>query len=437
MKLFLMVFFSFLFTSCSLPKKNDDSNTDYIDYEDAHSEAKHAYTSYNGLVMTGYQGWFTADGDGAERGWHHYQKNGQFKPDYTSVDLWPDTSEYEKVYKTAFNHKNGSPAYTFSSFDKETVNLHFKWMKDYGIDGAFMQRFVTEIKNPEGKLHFNKVLENALHAANEHGRAISIMYDLSGCTSEDMEILINDWKELQKTFSLFDNNINPTYLRHNQKPLLAIWGVGFDDNRKYSISDVNEMITKLNGGESRNSIMLGVPYYWRTLDNDTEKDSLLHSVIKLSDIIMPWAVGRYNSDSYRSVATKTLIEDIKWCKENNIDYVPLIFPGFGWGNLKNDPSSYNLIPREEGEFFWKQVLGAKLSGVESLYLAMFDEIDEGTALFKCLRNSEVPLNGSGKFIGIEDHLESDYYLWLSGEAREWMKGKNGYSSKKPVRNKSN
>jgi len=29
------------------------------------------YTSYKNLVMAGYQGWFTAEGDGAERGWRH------------------------------------------------------------------------------------------------------------------------------------------------------------------------------------------------------------------------------------------------------------------------------------------------------------------------------------------------------------------------------
>lgn len=437
MKLLLVFFFSLLFSSCSISNNNENSKTELPENEDANSQSDFKYSSYNGLTMTGYQGWFTAEEDGADRGWYHYQKNGQFKPGLSSIDFWPETEEYEKVYKTAFNHSDGSPAYTFSSYDEETVNLHFKWMKEYGIDGAFMQRFVIEIKNPKGKNHFNKVLENALKAAKEHDRAISIMYDLSGCTSADLEILIKDWEELQNTFSLFDSDKNPTYLRHNNKPLLAIWGVGFNDNRKYTISDVNEMIIKMNGEESKNSLMLGVPYYWRTLDRDTENDSLLHSIIKLSDIVMPWAVGRYNSDTYSNVADNTLRNDILWCQENKIDYVPLIFPGFGWGNLKNDPSKYNYIPRDEGNFFWKQVSGAKLSGAKSLYLAMFDEIDEGTALFKCLRDNEVPLNGMGKFVGIENHLESDYYLWLAGEASEWIKGKNGYTTEKPVRIKSN
>jgi len=40
------------------------------------------------------------------------------------------------------------------------------------------------------------------------------------------------------------------------------------------------------------------------------------------------------------------------------------------------------IPRNKGEFFWKQIAGAIESGAEMLYVAIFDEIDEGTAIFK-------------------------------------------------------
>lgn len=403
----------------------------------AYDDTESIYTSYNGLVMAGYQGWFTAEGDGAGRAWHHYQKSGRFKPESTSVDFWPDVSDYSRIYETEFKHSDGTTAYVYSPYDEESVDLHFKWMKDYGIDGVFMQRFVVEIKDPAGKNHFNKVLESALKAAAKHERAICIMYDLSGCASDDLAVIADDWAQLQVKFDLFNNKSNPTYLRHRKRPLLAIWGVGFNDGRKYSLSDVQQLVETLNQARNKFSLMLGVPYYWRTLDNDTENNPLLHTLIKEADIIMPWAVGRYNSGSYQEKAGAVLTGDIRWCKENNIDYVPLVFPGFSWGNLKNDPAQYNLIPREKGEFFWKQVAGAKLSGAQSLYLAMFDEVDEGTALFKCLRESEVPLNGNRKFIGIEDDLESDYYLWLSGQAARWIKGENGYTDVKPMRSPSN
>lgn len=401
--------------------------------EKIYDETGCLYTSYKGLVMAGYQGWFTAEGDGADRGWHHYEKSGKFEPGMNTIDFWPDVSEYTKTYKTAFKYADGKDAYVYSPYDAESVDLHFKWMKQYGLDGVFMQRFVSEIKSVKGKQHFNKVLDNALKAAGKYQRAICVMYDLSGCSPADLQILINDWNELQTTFALFDNAKNPTYLRHNKKPLLVIWGVGFNDGRKYSIPDVQSMVNTLKGPEKKVSIMLGVPYYWRTLQKDTENNPLLHGLIKSADIIMPWAVGRYNSGSYAATATATLAGDINWCKSNNIYYVPLVFPGFSWGNLKNDFTIYNQIPRNKGEFFWQQVAGAKMSGAESLYLAMFDEIDEGTALFKCQKEGFLPLNGAGRFVGIEPELDTDYYLWLAGKATEWIHGVGNFGQNKPVR----
>ncbi|MDR1864410.1 MAG: xylosidase, partial [Bacteroidales bacterium] len=86
---------------------------------------KHAkttlYPSYKGLIMAGYQGWFRAP------------DNGVMYPDETKVriDMWPDVSEYEKTYPTGLKHADGSTARFFSSTDKSTVDLHFKWMKDY------------------------------------------------------------------------------------------------------------------------------------------------------------------------------------------------------------------------------------------------------------------------------------------------------------------
>ena len=392
------------------------------------------FTSYKGLVMAGYQGWFTAEGDGAERGWHHYEKNGKFEPGMNTIDFWPDVSEYVKQYKTSFKYADGSDAFVYSPYDEESVDLHFKWMKDYGLDGVFMQRFVSEIKSEKGKRHFNKVLANALKAANKYQRAICVMYDLSGCAPTDLQILLSDWTEIQNTFSLFDNVKNPTYLRHNKKPLLVLWGVGFNDSRKYSIANVQSLMAQLKGTDNKVSIMLGVPYYWRTLEKDTENNSLLHTVIKDADIIMPWAVGRYNAGSYSNISAVTLSSDISWCKTNGVDYVPLVFPGFSWGNLKGDTGLYNQIPRNKGEFFWAQIAGAKMAGAESLYIAMFDEIDEGTAIYKCLHEGNLPLNGTGRFVGIEPEIGTDYYLWLSGNAANWFHGAGSYGITKPIRN---
>lgn len=42
-------------------------------------------------------------------------------------------------------------------------------MKEHGIDGVYMQRFVAEIKSEIEKNHFNKILANALETAKNMG----------------------------------------------------------------------------------------------------------------------------------------------------------------------------------------------------------------------------------------------------------------------------
>lgn len=424
-------------TGCKEEENNgqETSEEPKAPVEKEYDETGLLYTSFDGLVMAGYQGWFAADGDHSDRGWYHYKNDCGFEPGCSTIDMWPEMSEYSKKYKTNFKFEDGTPAYTFSSFDEETIDLHFKWMKEYGIDGVYMQRFVAEVKesNPKGKRHFDQVLEHALKAANKYGRSISIMYDLSGATSEDiLNFVEKDFFELERKFSLFDNEQQPTYLRHNGRPLVAIWGVGFNDGRPYSTADVDQLVDKLKGPNNRVSVMLGVPYYWRTLSKDTEDNPMLHSVIKKADIIMPWAVGRYDFESYNHIAGATLAGDIQWCESNGVDYAPLAFPGFSWGNMY-EGNPYDAIPRLKGDFFWKQIAGAKMSGAKSLYVAMFDEIDEGTAIFKCLNEGETPLNGDGKFIGIDPGMGTDHYLWLTGEATKWFHGEEGYNQESPKR----
>jgi hypothetical protein len=132
----------------------------------------------------------------------------------------------------------------------------------------------------------------------------------------------------------------------------------------------------------------------------------------MSDIISPWAPGRYRSLKDVAKHAKTYWnEDEKWCKKNDLDFMPVIFPGFSWHNLKGD--ALGSIPRLKGEFLWAQVKAVKKAGCDMLYIAMFDEVDEGTAIFKC--TNEPPTGDGFAFLTYEE-LPSDYYLWLAGQA---------------------
>jgi hypothetical protein len=51
-------------------------------------------STLTGKVMCGYQGWFNAEGDGANRGYNHWTRGGvRPAPATVKVDLWPDLSE--------------------------------------------------------------------------------------------------------------------------------------------------------------------------------------------------------------------------------------------------------------------------------------------------------------------------------------------------------
>ena len=87
-------------------------------------------------------------------------------------------------------------------------------------------------------------------------------------------------------------------------------------------------------------------------------------------------------------------------------------------------------PRNKGEFYWKQIAGAIESGAEMLYIAMFDEVNEGSAIFKCSDNP--PVSEIAKFVGI-DGKPSDTYLWLTGEAGKMLRKEIPLRLKMPVR----
>jgi hypothetical protein len=96
--------------------------------------------------------------------------------------------------------------------------------------------------------------------------------------------------------------------------------------------------------------------------------------------------------------------------------MPVVYPGFSWDNLQRKPAGATLIPRRGGRFFWEQFHELSKLDVDCVYVAMFDEVDEGTAIFKV--TSSPP--AQGHFVGLEG-LPSDWYLRLTGEAANLLR----------------
>lgn len=380
-------------------------------------------TTLTGKVMCGYQGWFNTPDDGANLGWRHWGKGGKFEPGACSIDLWPDVSELgpDERYATPFRHADGSVAEVFSSQNRATVVRHFKWMEDYGIDGAFVQRFAVSTRNKPLRVACDRVLLNCRAGANQHGRAYALMYDLSGLGAGQIDLVINDFRRLVDEMRLTCDPNDKAYLHHRGKPVVAVWGVGFSDaKRRYSLDDCRRLIEflKHDPDYGHNTVMLGVPTGWRTLSRDAVTDPELHEVIALADIVSPWSVGRFGKlPEVPRFAERVWRADKLWCDERKLDYLPVVFPGFSWHNLKGD-ARLNATPRLRGAFLWSQYVHARRAGATMVYQAMFDEVDEGTAIFKCTNNPPV---GASPFVTYEG-LPSDHYLWLVGQAARMVRG---------------
>lgn len=379
-----------------------------------------------GKVFCGYQGWFGAQGDSTEIGFDNYQFAGVFEPGMCVIDYWPDLAEFdeEEKYETEFRHADGSVAHVFSAANAKTVDRHFNWIKEYGIDGIFLQRFGWALKQPANLRHRNQVLKNVRISAAQHERLWALMYDLTSLEAGDIaKYVIPDFKKQARERRLAND---PTYVQLNGKPVVAIWGVGFNDQRAYTLEECRQLVEFLKNDSEfgGHAVMLGVPYYWREQRQDTVTDPLLHEILKQADVISPWSVGRYqNIEQARERLNSTLPADAEWAKKNQLAYLPVLFPGFSWHNLavaegRNDP--LDQIPREGGRFLWSQAKAVADAGLDMVYVAMFDEMNEGTCIFKC--TDDPPVGKSPFLTYAVDQLPSDHYLWLTGQIGRLMSG---------------
>ncbi|MFE1317026.1 discoidin domain-containing protein [Kitasatospora phosalacinea] len=369
-----------------------------------------------GKVTVGYQGWFACPGDGAPiNGWWHWAQNWGQAPSNTnkSVVAWPDVREYPRTYATAFaNLENGQQASLFSSYDQSTVDLHFRWMKQYGIDTAALQRF-----NPTGGEGPTRdaMAAKVRSAAESQGVKFYLMYDVSDWTGMQAEIK-SDWTDKMRA-----HTASPAYARQNGKPVVCIWGFGFNDNqRPFTPAQCQDVLDWFKAQGCY--VIGGVPTWWRTGDRDSRAgfSGVYHSF----DMLSPWLVGRIGSaadaDNFYTVAT---VPDLAECTAHGIDYQPCVLPG-GVGDRQ----------RAHGDFMWRQFYNMARAGVASAYVSMFDEYNEGNQIAKTAESRAWLPAGSG-FLALDEDgtaCSSDYYLRLTGDGGRMLKGQLPVTAARPT-----
>src|SRR5262249_47418857 len=130
------------------------------------------------------------------------------------------------------------------------------------------------------------------------------------------------------------------YARQNGKPVVGIWGFGFnDENHPWSASACLDVVNwfKRKGCY----VMGGVPTHWRTGASDSRPGYL--GIYHAFNMISPWMVGRIGTaaDSDRFY-TDVNVPDRADCKAHGIDYQPCVLPG-----------DVSARQRAHGDFMWR------------------------------------------------------------------------------------
>jgi hypothetical protein len=377
-------------------------------------------------LMFGYQGWFACPADGSPLGgWEHWFRRGD-AASATSlrVDMWPDVSELapDERCDTPLTLPDGRRAQVYSAYNPKTVDRHFQWMEDYDLAGVFLQRFSVRLENSSVLNFRDAVATNVRTSAEAHQRVFALMYDISGHPRDSIvTALKRDWIHIVDELRLTDS---PRYLRHRGRPVLAIWGFGFVD-RSATPEQAAELIDFFkNSPDERYRVTLvgGVPARWRTLTRDSQPDPLWARVYRSFDVLSPWTVGRFrDSDGIDRFYADEVTADRQETQRLGIEYLPVVFPGFSWHNM-NPTAPFNRIPRRGGRFYWRQVERALSTGNTMLYGAMFDEVDEGTAMFKTAASrADAPKEVPIVTLDVDgESLPSDWYLRLAREAQRQL-----------------
>jgi len=372
-------------------------------------------------VLCGYQGWFRARGDDAETGWNHWSRDpNRVAPETLTFEMWPDLTEFtddEKFPVPGLTHPDGKQASLFSSIHPKTIDRHFEWMAKYGIDGVLVQRFVSGLADPS---EASRVLGYARASANRAGRVFAVEYDMSGMPADRLyDRLVTDWKWLVDEMKI---TADPRYLHHDGKPVLAIWGFYSD---RFDAGLANRIIDFFkNDPKYRVCLIGGCQWQWRN-----EANPEWAKVFRRFDVISPWNVGNaYKAGDRTYAATNQWIADVAEAKKGRMLYMPVIYPGFSWDNLQRKPPGSTQIPRLGGEFYWRQFSTAADLGLDLAKVAMFDEVDEGTAIFKV---SNTPPT-QGHFVTYENK-PADWYLRLTGEGTKLLHKQRPNSKTIPIK----
>ena len=369
-------------------------------------------------TAAGYQAWFHASDD-LDHGWGHWSHQTAPEPGNVHPELFPDFREYpdEVMHTGRFDpYPDGRPVRFYQAHDAGTIDVHFRWMQQYGIDGVGVQRFygTTDTAPQPEPSHLTAIRA----AAERYGRVFYVMYDTSGCGHDGAKAIERFKADVQYNVEGKELIASPAYAHADGKPVICIWGLaGTEPGRYPNAQDALELVRWLK--ERGYFVIGGLP------DNRwTEVTDEYAAVYAALDMASPWTPGRFRPETLRAWIGRHLKRDLAYCRAHGIRYQPVMFPGFAWSNFC-DGGDPNATPRLAGQFLWDQARLYAEAGVRHAYFAMFDEYDEGTALAKAARDSFDLPRGAQYFQTLSADgvwLSSDFYLREAGAVTAMLRG---------------
>jgi hypothetical protein len=288
-------------------------------------------------------------------------------------------------------------------------------MRQHGIDGVFVQRFLVNVANPS----FDRVLDHVRASADSTGRVYAVCYDLTDFPTDRIyDTLVADWKRLVDEKKVTRDG---RYLHEGGKPVLVVWGFFSDRFRAELAHRIIDFFR--TDPKYRVTLVGGCQWYWRS-----ERDAEWARAFRRFDVISPWNVGNVEIDNgVKHAATTYWKDDLAEARRAGMTYLPVIYPGFGWTNLKGRAAASHTIPRLGGDFFWRQFSTAADLDLDTAYVAMFDEVDEATAIFKVTNTPPTQAH-----FQTYDGLPADWYLRLTGEGGTLLRRERENTRKIPI-----
>lgn len=381
-----------------------------------------------GKTTAGYQAWFHASDD-LDHGWGHWSNRAAPETGNVHPEMFPDLSEYpvEALHASRFEpYPDGRAVGFYDGHDPRAIDVHFRWMQEYGVDGVGVQRFygATSAETQPEPTHLTAIRD----AAERYERIFYVMYDTSGCGRDGAAAIDRMKADLLHNVEEKGLIASPAYAHADGKPVVCIWGLaGTEPGRYPAAADALELVRWLK--ERGYFVIGGLPdNRWTDVTDDYA------AVYAMLDMASPWTPGRFRMETMQDWISRHLEKDLHYCEAHGMYYQPVMFSGFAWSNFGGGGNP-NATPRDAGRFLWEQAKLYAKAGIRNAYFAMFDEYDEGTAIAKAASDSfELPA-ASQYFQTLSTDgywLSSDFYLREAGAVTAMLRGERPLTEEMPV-----